>query len=345
MESAIPPSLREERSQSLSTPPAYTPPFPAWTTRFSPLVEQVVMAYFGVQSQQTAGQYALDPITSHFSMTTGPAHWERATYSDERNYVNDIVIAYWASQEAFTQWKAESGFDAWWATPEREQEDKGWFMEVVSPDIRGFETIFSNQHHPEGVAHLAHVMSGEMHEHGYWGSARDRLPAAQTSALKGQGQLTVTPLTSGRHIVQGRDNLCLIRSGQDWSDTLAEERVLYVQEVEPILDKGMRFLRDDGMSIGCLSCRYMHGVDRDHHGRLQKTFGLAHFTDLQALENWSKNHPTHVAIFNGFMRYVKALNFTIQLRLWHEIVVIPAQSQYFEYINCHPNTGLLKKGQ
>ena len=143
MESAIPPSLREERSLSVSTPPAYTPPFPAWTTRFSPLVEQVVMAYFGVQSQQTAGQYALDPITSRFSMTAGPAHWERATYSDERNYVNDIVIAYWASQEAFTQWKAESGFDAWWAAPERENKKIKDGLWRLSPPISGALRLYS----------------------------------------------------------------------------------------------------------------------------------------------------------------------------------------------------------
>ena len=136
MESAIPPSLREERNLSVSTPPAYTPPFPAWTTRFSPLVEQVVMAYFGVQSQQTGGQYALNPITSRFSMTAGPAHWERATYCDEREYINDVVIAYWASQEAFTQWKAESGFQAWWPHRRENKKIKGGLWRL-SPPISG----------------------------------------------------------------------------------------------------------------------------------------------------------------------------------------------------------------
>ncbi|WP_455852891.1 phenylacetaldoxime dehydratase family protein [Pantoea endophytica] len=53
--------------------------------------------------------------------------------------------------------------------------------------------------------------------------------------------------------------------------------------------------------------------------------------------------PTHVAIFGGFMRYVQELNFNIALRLWHEIVVVPATAQHFEYINCHANTGLLRQ--
>ncbi|MBT0729495.1 phenylacetaldoxime dehydratase family protein [Rosenbergiella nectarea] len=345
MESAIPRPLQEERKIPVSTPAAYTPPFPAWTTRFSPLVEQVVMAYFGVQSTQTLGQLALVEITSRFSAAHGPSHWDLATYCDELGFVNDIVIAYWTSPESFSLWKTESQFDEWWHSADREQEDHGFFMEVVTPDIRGIETIFSNQYHPEGIAHLAQKMSDEMQEHGYWGSARDRLPIAQASRLEGQGGIRASSPLPARRIVQGSDNLCLIRSGQDWSDTLNEERSLYLEEVEPILNAGMRFLRDEGHTIGCLSCRYMHVLQRDDRLSLQKTFGLAHFTDLQALERWAKSHPTHVAIFDGFMRYVKALNFDIKLRLWHEISVIPAKSQYFEYINCHPHTGLLKKGE
>lgn len=29
--------------------------------------------------------------------------------------------------------------------------------------------------------------------------------------------------------------------------------------------------------------------------------------------------------------------------LWHEIVVVPAESQYFEYVNSHPDNGLLRQ--
>nr|WP_249213463.1 phenylacetaldoxime dehydratase family protein [Tatumella sp. JGM118] len=41
--------------------------------------------------------------------------------------------------------------------------------------------------------------------------------------------------------------------------------------------------------------------------------------------------------------YVQALNFKVALRLWHEIIVVPASAQHFEYINCHPDTGLLRQ--
>jgi len=31
----------------------------------------------------------------------------------------------------------------------------------------------------------------------------------------------------------------------------------------------------------------------------------------------------------------------MQLRLWHEVMVLPAETQSFEYVNCHDQTGLM----
>ena len=41
--------------------------------------------------------------------------------------------------------------------------------------------------------------------------------------------------------VTPHENICLIRSGQDWSDTDAGERQMYLQDVEPILRAGWIF--------------------------------------------------------------------------------------------------------
>ena len=61
------------------------------------------------------------------------------------------------------------------------------------------------------------------------------------------------------------DNVCLIRSGQDWGDTEASERKMYLEDVEPVLREGMDFLRDQGRSIGCYANRYMTVVDARRH--------------------------------------------------------------------------------
>jgi hypothetical protein len=32
----------------------------------------------------------------------------------------------------------------------------------------------------------------------------------------------------------------------------------------------------------------------------------------------------------------------MQLRLWREVMVLPAEAQRFEYVNCHERTGLMR---
>lgn len=343
MESAIPAHLRVARRCPVAMPDDHQPPFSAWTARFSSLTGQVVMAYFGVQAATAIAPAALHAVTGRFSSPYAPAHWDLATCVDDAGFHNLIAIAYWPSPQQFERWKTSSLFSAWWHAAEREAGEYGYFLEVVSPQADSFETIFSDRASPEGVASLAEGMSGEMQEHGYWGSARDRLPRAQIDALSGSATAPSATRTGKRVVLAGRENLCLIRSGQDWSATQQQERQKYLSEVEPVLREGMHFLRDSGHTIGCLNCRYMQVLDVNSHAVMEKTFGLAHFSDMAALELWAKSHPTHVAIFGGFMRYVQELNFNIALRLWHEIVVVPATAQHFEYINCHANTGLLRQ--
>jgi aldoxime dehydratase len=93
-------------------------------------------------------------------------------------------------------------------------------------------------------------------EHADCGGMRDRIPVSQTSEIASSG--TACAIRDGARIrIIPHDNICLIRSGQDWSDTQSTERKLYLGDVEPVLPEGMDFLRDDGRSIGCYANRYM----------------------------------------------------------------------------------------
>lgn len=344
MESAIPEHLRQPRRLAAATPENYQPPFPAWSARFDPLVGQVVMAYFGAQSRRPLALEDLLPITERLNVERGPLHWDVAQCLDSHGFHHCMAIAYWSDVGAFEDWRQASGFAQWWQDPDRESGELGWFMEVVCPTADRFETVFSCPDVPEGVSHLGRHMSDSVLEHGYWGSARDRMPLAQVDPLVATtAQVDVHASRPKRLRVSGRENLCLIRSGQDWADTTGQERDLYARDIQPTLQAGMHFLRDEGLDIGCLSCRFMQVIDRQSGVPLEKSFGLAYFDELASLERWAKTHPTHVAIFGGFMRYVQTLNFQIQLRLYHEIAVIPAQAQFFEYLNCHPGSGLLRR--
>jgi aldoxime dehydratase len=177
-------------------------------------------------------------------------------------------------------------------------------------------------------------------EHAYWGSARDRIPAAQTDPLdNSEGTLAMIRDGARVRMEPGR-NVCMIRSGQDWSDTQGEERAIYLGRVRPKLIDGMNYLRDEGLPIGCFSCRYMQVLDADG-AVTEKTFGQAYFRSLGALEHWAEHHPTHLAIFGTFMQEMAPLGDAMQLRLWHEVMVLPAEAQSFEYVNCHARTGLM----
>lgn len=69
---------------------------------------------------------------------------------------------------------------------------------------------------------------------------------------------------------------------------------------------------------------------------------MSYFRSLAELERWAESHSTHIAIFGTFMRIVEQLNFQLKLRLYHEVTVAAADEQFFEYINCHDQTGMLR---
>jgi len=185
-------------------------------------------------------------------------------------------------------------------------------------------------------------MSDVVMEHAYWGGARDRIPASQTDGMAPLGEPEV--LRDGALVtVRGHEHLCLIRSGQDWSDTEADERRMYLEDVEPVLRAGMDFLRDDGRAIGCFANRY--AVVETADGRpTEKSYGMSWWRSLAALERWAESHPTHVAIFGAAMKYLSTLGPAAKLKLYHEVTVARANEQLFEYLGCHDRTGLLRAG-
>jgi hypothetical protein len=79
----------------------------------------------------------------------------------------------------------------------------------------------------------------------------------------------------------------------------------------------------------------------DPSNATDKTFGLGYFDNLASLEGWSKQHKTHLDIFARFGRYAGELQNNVTLRVFHEVMVLQPDQQFFEYIGCHANTGLL----
>ena len=340
MESAIPPHLEVARTRHRRVPDDYQPPYPAFVARHRPAVERVVMAYFGLQYRgeaPPARDAALASLETISAAKNGPKHWDRAAYRDEADYDNVVSVAYWDDQRTFDAWfpAARDG----WTGEQQNHAGLGTFVEVLSPSVSDYETLFSSLGRPEGVAVLADSLSGDIMEHAYWGGMRDRIPQSQTSEMAPGG--TPGLVRDGERLrVKPHDNICLIRSGQDWSDTDAAERKMYLDDVEPVLREGMDFLRDDGRSIGCFANRYLTALDRG--GRpIEKSYGMSWWKSLAALERGSESHPTHVRIFGAAMKYLSSLGPAAKLRLYHEVTVARAADQFFEYRRCHDRTGML----
>ena len=340
IESSIPAHLTGQRTVPAQMPDGFTPPYPSFSARFDPTVERVVMAYFGVQfrgdQQPAAVVEALVEIAAATSVADGPAHWDRAQYVDEAGYTTIISILYWLDAAAWQRWRERVPS---WTSPDRYTPDAGFFTEIASPGISRFETLFSSDR-TEGVSVPSTGLSGEVAEHAYWGGARDRLPIAQADELAPSGAPTL--VREGKLVrVVSHENICLIRSGQEWTETEGDERRMYLDDVEPALRAGMDFIRDDGRSIGCFANRYMRVLD-DEGGLTDKTFGLSWWRSLADLEVWSKSHPTHLAIFGAAMKYLSTMGPAAKLRLYHEITVATADQVEFEYLGCHDQTGMLR---
>jgi aldoxime dehydratase len=347
MESSIDKHLVCPRTRTRRIDDDYAPPYPCWSARASTSVKQVVMGYFGVQFKgaEMHGNAcaALMVIVATLAHPEGPKHHDLAHFTDVQGSDNMLVIAYWDEPAVFTRWRARQEVDAWWTNEDRLHEGIGYFREIVSPRVEHFETMFNTPDRLEGVGVAMGGLSQDIQEHGYWGSARDRIALAQTDALSPAGVLraSTTLAPTGRRVrVQGHENVAIIRSGQEWTETQGKERELYLKDMEPVLREGMDFLRDKGMSVGCYSNRYMTHIDAGGNP-LQKSFGLSSWRSLADLERWSESHPTHVAIFGTFMRIVQELQFQLKLRVYHEVSVLKPDEQEYEYVNCHPNTGLL----
>lgn len=344
LESAIPQHLRCPRTRAARFSGEYVPLSPAHVARFRPSVKQFTMAYYGVQCRDARdGPRAvgwLNDLKKLFLHDDGPNHSDRSFYVDEVGYLTYLEVVYWDSPEAFDRWSRSERVHDWWARCQ-EEASIGKFSEIYSPRATHTETLISKRDKFEGVAVTAQGPSGEIQEHGYWGGARDRLPASQTDALMPSGRLVRHSVGQGRLKVQGHDNIALIRSGQDWSETVGEERLFYIDRIEPVLKLGMEYLRDNGASIGCYFNRYLARVD-SAEAPLEQSFGLSAWRSLEHLERWAESHPTHLAIYGSLMGMKRALNRKFRLRLYHEVSVVRADEQHFEYVNCHPQTGFLK---
>lgn len=323
-------------------PADFEPPVPAWGAGWNNGVQRLTTAIFGVQHSDES---RLDRWAARaFAAEVRPARVERARYTDLAAVNNAVYLAYFTG-DGYARWADQEETLPWWRGDGPLQAEGGYWREIFHVPIERMETLHSTPH-AHGVAHLSDPVEGPVEEHAYPGAARDRIPASARDTLKGEaavaGSVAGRRRDGGRRVrIEAPHNLCVIRSGQDWSHCEEEERRFYLDRVQPHLVTGMDYLARNPEESRCLCMRLMTAID-DAGDELEETFGLGYALDIHAFEEWARSHPTHAEIFGSFMSHAQNFGDQLQLRLWHEVSVVPGGESVFEYVDCHTQTGLLR---
>ena len=323
-------------------PPGWAPPVAAFGARFDKLSGALVTALFSTEGEAAHRAAAAARLDAWFAGENAPAHVERAEHATRDGTRTTLTMAYWLDPSGYRTWAAQ-GFKAWWNDPARLADPGGQALEVMRIPAERLETIFGHKE-PRGATHTGQTLFGPIQEHLYWGAMRDRIPASAADALASPFGHNLPPAqtaeTRGKRVrVSAPANLCVIRSGQNWGDCDSDELALYDSRVRPALHAGMRYLRDHPRETGCLDLRFANEIEAG--APTKRAFGLGFFLSLAHLEAWAAHHPTHLAIFDSMVALGTERGEKLGLKLWHEVFVLPAEGQHFEYVNCAPGTGLL----
>ncbi len=319
-------------------PENWEPPVPAWS---ADLQGDVTIAYLAAQhADKREALKGLSAIRAFLGSSKGAFHVDLAISEVEGSHFDAFAIAYFDGAASFDEWASSSGFEAWWAHDARLNDFCGYWQERITLPADRIESLHSAPV-KYGFSHKT-ALKGPVREHNYWGGMRDRIAVSELDPLDSSYSQPLQRIDQGsgrRIVVKPPLNLCVIRSGQDLTDCTREELETYNSIVKPELIAGMSYLATEGLKIGCAAARY--ATEMTPNGvLLDRTFGQCIFSSLEQLETWARSHPTHLAIFQSFFELLKVRNNEINLRLWHEVGVLPAEGQHFEYLNCAPSTGI-----
>lgn len=329
-------------------PKNWDPPYPSLDTNYGDNVDELTIAYYGVQSQQGKNVDQVADFTNWFTKNSktphGPKVLERAKYVDNEGFENTFFIAYWNNNSVYQNWEKSASFQDYWNSEERLNSSVGIWREVLRIPRSRFETIFSSAD-GAGAAKMCSHFTEPVKEHAYWGAMRERIPEAKTCPFHSTvGTSLSKPVKRGtrnkRVIVNPPENLAIIRSGQNYTDCKKVELDYYQEHIVPALYEGMEYIATNPLDTGCCINRFSTELDENWKEE-KKTFGAAYFISLEHLEKWAEHHPTHLKIFGNFFGMAQHFNLKLDLKLWHEVSVLPKNNQLFEYVNCHSMTGLL----
>ena len=223
----------------------------------------------------------------------------------------------------------------------RSETSVGLWWEPVVVDAQRMETI-TFEAFRRGFSGCPAMGLNSTDHTGYWGAARDRIPGAGDDLFEATvGTSERCPITGATYRkIQPPKNMCVIRSGVSWEKCDGAQLKDWRERIKPKLDAGMTYLRENPGATGCFSLRQVESISADGK-KLAEAYSLGAFASMQHLETWSKDHPSHLAIYTSALAARKKFQEKLQLHTYNEIFILEAGNPPFEYCNCHPQTGLL----
>ncbi|MDI4237143.1 phenylacetaldoxime dehydratase family protein [Bradyrhizobium sp. Arg237L] len=337
-----------ERVTPLRKPPNFKPAVQRWSFQVPPGQSQFRMALFGAEAPSDAAvnDHPLLSWIERFlsSHPDGPNCLQHARSRTLYGTATHLVSAYWVNEERFARWMRDEAAESWWQDPARLTGPFGTWREILRVPRDRQESLFWLDF-PIGVSASAEVALYPTPYCGYYGAMRDRLLAAAKDKLESTFGTALRRQSGrigfGEHwAVQPPKNIAIIRGGSSWGFMDQEQHANYEEQLRGPVSAGMDYLERNALPSGCACMRWQRSSDIRGHLDPDE-YAHAYFLSLQHLEDWSENHASHAAIFSAAIRRYRHYGAANQLRTWHEVYVLPEGGHTFEYLNCHPDTGLL----
>lgn len=328
-------------------PAGHVNQYDTWEIAIPAGASHYVRSLIGVESRGGDACELVDRVIALFDEPNGPATVSRGVAASAAGEHTDVFFAYWRSADDFSSWLAAPRVASLWADDAFITGPLGLWRESMVIPVERNETNYSNDAAYEGIAAMDPVMR-KTDVHGYWGSARERIPASSHDSMPAPEPAFIRKMptsgeTLGRRVSMALPgNTCVIRSFQDWSEAQPTESDWYLQRVEPVLRVGLEYLNSHRTEAGCYGMRYIRGFDMNGTVDLNRTSTFGYFESLQALEKWTHSHPTHLNIFQAAISMVQRFQGQVAVKLGHEVSVLPPGALTAEYVNCPRSTGFLR---
>lgn len=350
------------RKYPLRQPKNYRPPVPRWQLQLPSSIDSVYTIYVGVQQHtadaptQAAALRAKDLILNWIDAARPKAH-EAFTVvegNDEPAGRADVWVCYFTDAVAYEQSVRALALPAFHASIGPESSSVGLWCERFATAVSRLVTNYSGLDYLPGLARVGGGAAPVEHTYSaYWGAARDRIPDSAHDLFArscpdddderaATAPPSIVPDGRGKRLVgTNYENMVHIRSGQFWERCGGEEADAYETVLEPALMTGLRYLWANQAETGTVGLRFVRNADGSQTGR-KETCAAGFFRSLGDLENWAERHPSHKAIYLGAIKHAKTFGPERKMRTWHEVSVLKAGEAYFEYVNCTPNTGVIR---